>query len=227
MTGFEDLANLRLCAGAIDGTFVHIKKPALWGDTYWCYKNFIAIIMLAVCDHRCQFTFVDVGRAGCVGDAFTYRESSLRRLITSGEWLSEYAEDLDGVTVKPYLIGDSAFPLEQQLLKCYDRPTVPHHIRFNRALTSTRQKIKNAFGFLKGRWHILTDNYIRDPGFMKDVSLVCAALHNVCQRANCEYYSTWTVEEGNYVRVGPPLPQAPVHELMGGGDVRYTIAQTL
>ena len=68
MAGFRDLAQLPMCAGAIDGTFVHIKKPALWGDNYWCYKNFIAIHMLAVCDHRCQFTYVDVGRAGCVGD---------------------------------------------------------------------------------------------------------------------------------------------------------------
>ena len=77
MNGFRDIAQLRMCAGAVDGTFVHIKKPALWGDTYWCFKNFIAIHMLAECDHRCQFTNVDVGRAGCVGDAFSYAKSSL------------------------------------------------------------------------------------------------------------------------------------------------------
>ena len=121
MSGFRDLAQLQMCAGAVDGTFVHMKKPALWGDNYWCYENFIAIHMLAVCDHRCQFTYVDVGRAGCVGDAFSYGESSLRRRIVGGNWLQDSPQDFDGTTVRPYLIGDSAFPLEAQMRKCYDQ----------------------------------------------------------------------------------------------------------
>ena len=78
MASFQAAAGLPMCAGAIDSTFVHMLKPSVWGDTFWCYKNFIAILLLAVCDHRGHFTFVDVGSAGCVGDAFTYNESSLR-----------------------------------------------------------------------------------------------------------------------------------------------------
>ena len=33
--GFEQVAGLPMCAGAIDGTFVHMLKPSIWGDTYW------------------------------------------------------------------------------------------------------------------------------------------------------------------------------------------------
>ena len=55
--------------------------------------------MLAVCDHRCQFTYVDVGRAGCVGDAFSYAESSLRRRIIEGRWLRGNVQDFDGTVV--------------------------------------------------------------------------------------------------------------------------------
>ena len=227
MAGFRDLAQLPMCGGAIDGTFVHIKKPALWGDNYWCYKNFIAIHMLAVCDHRCQFTYVDVGRAGCVGDAFSYAESSLRRRIVGGTWLQGNEQDFDGTTVRPYLIGDSAFPLEPQLLKCYDQRDFQHQKKFNKALISSRQKIENTFGFYKGRWHILVDNFIRDPVFMRDVALVCAALHNVCQRANCEYNESWNVNPANYVRVGPALLPVAGLDMPGGGDVRFSIAQTL
>ena len=69
MNGFRDIAQLRVCAGAVDGTFVHIKKQAPWGDTYCCFTNVIAIHMLAICDYRCQFTYVNIGRAGCVVDA--------------------------------------------------------------------------------------------------------------------------------------------------------------
>ena len=32
MAGFRDLAQLPMCAGAIDGTFVHIKKLSLSGE---------------------------------------------------------------------------------------------------------------------------------------------------------------------------------------------------
>ena len=212
MAGFRDLAQLPMCAGAIDGTFVHIKKPALWGDNYWCYKNFIAIHMLTVCDHRCQFTYVDVGGAGCVGDAFSYAESSLRRRIVGGTWLQGNEQDFDGTTVRPYLIGDSAFPLEPQLLKCYDQRDFHHQKKLNKALISTM-----GAGI----------SFIRDPVFMRDMPLVCAALHNVCQRANCEYNESWNVNPANYVRVGPALLPVAGLDIPGGGDVRFSIAQTL
>ena len=96
MNGFRDIAQLRMCVGAEDATFVHIKKPALWGDTYWCF-----------CDHACQFTYVDVGKVGCVGDAFSYLKISLRRHNVVGSWLQGNVQDFDGTTVRSYIIGDS------------------------------------------------------------------------------------------------------------------------
>lgn len=227
LAGFQALADLPQCAGAIDGTFIHMLKPSLWGDTYWCYKNYIAIIMVAVCDHRCRFTFVDVGRAGCVGDAFTYGESSLRRKVHGGRWLNEAEVQIEDVVVKPFLIGDSAFPLEPQLMKCYDNPQYDHQTKFNKALISSRQKIENAFGFLKGRWHVLVDNHIRDPTFMRDVALACTALHNICQRANCQYSDTWNVQHANYVPIGPGHVAGPPADVHGAGDVRWAIASSL
>ena len=41
MNGFRDIAQLPMSVGAEDDTFVHIRKPALWGDTYWCFGNFL------------------------------------------------------------------------------------------------------------------------------------------------------------------------------------------
>ena len=57
----------------------------------------------------------------------------------------------------------------------------------NKAWISTRQKIEIAFGRLKCRLHVLVGNHIREPTFIRDVALVCAALHNVCERANCTF----------------------------------------
>ena len=107
------------------------------------------------------------------------------------------------MTVKPYLIGDAAFPLGPELMKNYDTSNHSHQNRFNAALTKTRQKIETAFGSLKGIWHILTDNCIRDPAYIRDISLVCESLHNVYERANCPYNAPWNVATSNYILVGP------------------------
>ena len=86
---------------------MHIKKPALWGYTYWCFRNFFAIHILAVCDHPCQFTYVDVSKVGCVGDAFCYAKISLQRHIVVGSWPQGNMLDFEGTTVRSYIIGDS------------------------------------------------------------------------------------------------------------------------
>ena len=39
MNGFRDTTPPQMCTGGEDDTFVHIKKPALWGDTYWCFSH--------------------------------------------------------------------------------------------------------------------------------------------------------------------------------------------
>ena len=59
--------------------------------------------MLAVCNHPCQFTYVVVGKVGCVGDAFCYAKISLRRHIVVGSWLQGNVQDFDGNTVRSYI----------------------------------------------------------------------------------------------------------------------------
>ena len=56
MVDFESLCGLPCCAGALDGTFMALKKPSEFGDSYYCYKKFVAIIVLACVDARSIFT---------------------------------------------------------------------------------------------------------------------------------------------------------------------------
>ena len=62
---------------------------------------------------------------------------------------------------------------------------------------------------------------------MRDVALVCAALHNIYQRANCEYNDKWNVDQANYVLVGQAHPPVLSAALPGRGDIRFAIAQKL
>jgi len=71
------LCGLPCCGGALDGTFMLITKPSDFGDTYYCYKHFTAIIVLGRVDARGIFTYVNAGRPGSVGDSYMYRHSLL------------------------------------------------------------------------------------------------------------------------------------------------------
>ena len=88
---------------------LHIKKPAPWGDKYWCFRNFCHSHASSV-NHPGQFTDVDVGKVGCVGDAFSYAKISLRRHIVVGSWRQGNVQDFDGTTVRSYIFGDSTYP---------------------------------------------------------------------------------------------------------------------
>ena len=87
MTDFEAHCFLPHCAGAIDGTFMFHKKPSKYGDSFWCYKHGHAIIVLGVVDARGIFTFVDVGRAGSVGDSVAWQRCTMRTKVENGEWM--------------------------------------------------------------------------------------------------------------------------------------------
>lgn len=113
-------------------------------------------------------------------------------------------------------------------MKNYAAATHPHQQQFNKALTKSRQVIEIAFGHLKGRWRILTRNFIRDPQFVTSVAMVCAALHNVCERANFPFDDTWCVDKGNYTLIGPRLPPLPLpNDMAYAQEVRLSLATNI
>ena len=109
-------------------------------------------------------------------------------------------------------------------MKCYETPAHSHQKKFNTALTSSRQKIENAFGFLRGRRRILTQNSIQNPEFMRNVALVCTVLHNICQCANCMSDTHWDVQPVDYVRIGPVPPAVCPEDNPAGAEVRFAVA---
>ena len=77
---FAEMDGLPGCAGAIDGCFIPIIKPAgPWGFKYWCYKHFHSIILMAVCDAKYRFSYISVGEPGSVGDSATFLRTTLSK----------------------------------------------------------------------------------------------------------------------------------------------------
>ena len=76
MEKFEQISNLPMCCRALDGTFMPIVKPEEYCDSYWCYKQYCAIVLFVWCivlfvwvDRFGLFTFVDAGVQGSFDDA--------------------------------------------------------------------------------------------------------------------------------------------------------------
>jgi len=161
-----------------------IEKPKMWGDSYWCYKKYAAIILFACVDARGRFTYVNAGQPGSVGDAFTWNNSDLKQFIERGDWLRipdgyERHMQMGGTTFRPYICADSAFALSPVIMKCYEVENPTHaQFNFNYALICTRRVAEGSFGRLKKRFPILKNSRLTSPVLTQFTAIVLCALQN-------------------------------------------------
>ncbi|XP_025996798.2 putative nuclease HARBI1 [Solenopsis invicta] len=78
---FENRWNFHNCIGALDGKHVMIQAPPHSGSTYYNYKLFHSLVLLAVCDAEYCFTFLDIGAEGRQSDGGVFRNSNLYKAL--------------------------------------------------------------------------------------------------------------------------------------------------
>ncbi|XP_050322662.1 uncharacterized protein LOC126754594 [Bactrocera neohumeralis] len=157
-TDFAQMWNMPNCVGAIDGKHIAIKCPPNSGSTYYNYKKFFSIVLLAACDAKYTFTAISVGAYGSQSDGGIFHATRF------GEDLLENRLPLPPDTPLPlsshpfpyYFVGDCAFPLKNNLMKPYPGVNITRAQRiFNYRLSRARRVIENAFGILTARWRVL------------------------------------------------------------------------
>ena len=120
---FEEKWHFPQCAGAIDGSHIPVRPPAMNHTDYYNRKGFYSVIVQEVVDANYLFRDIYVGWPGSVHDARVFINSSLYRKAMNKEILQDNIRELNGTNVPVSLIGDAGYPLLQWLLKPFPHNT--------------------------------------------------------------------------------------------------------
>ncbi|KAG8181030.1 hypothetical protein JTE90_024776 [Oedothorax gibbosus] len=160
--------------GAIDCTHVAIIAPP--DDDHHMERNFVnrknfhSINVQIVSDNNLKILNINAKFPGSTHDAFIWRASNLKTLLSQ-------------ITFKDcWLLGDSGYPLQFNMLTPFDAPSTSAQRRYNNAHTRGRCVIERLNGVLKSRFRCLrkhrTLSYM--PRSAARIINACAVLHNMC-----------------------------------------------
>ncbi|XP_049316586.1 uncharacterized protein LOC125779336 [Bactrocera dorsalis] len=191
---FWELWNMPNCVGAIDGKHIAIRCPLKSGSQFFCYKKFFSIVLLAVCDARYRFTYIDIGAYGSQSDGGIFQVSRFGKRLLNQKLPIPPAKNLPNTQQKTphFNVGDAAFPLGINLMRPYPGGMLPNEKEvFNKRLSRARRTIENSFGILVARWRVLLTTLHLFPENAEKIVLACVALHNFIMLNN--------VNESSYI----------------------------
>lgn len=180
--------------GALDGTHIPILAPAVDPNDYFNYKKYHSLVILALVNANCEFTYVNVGRPGGVNDATIFHGCQLKQLICNENEM----EDM-------HIIADGAFPLLKGLMKPYliTAQMSEAKTNFNARLSRARVIVEDAFGRLKGRWRILTKRADYNVPNLIEILKTCLILHNICQKYRDTFDNAWRIDLSEFEKEFP------------------------
>lgn len=192
MLKFKEVENCIIpqALGAIDGTHIPILTPATESKAdYFNRKQKHSVNTQAVIGSNLEFISVATGYPGSLHDARVLRNTEIFYRCENGEFLATPKDVIEQVTVRPLIIGDSAYPLSEWLIKPYrhagDLTQAQRY--FNRRLSGSRSIVERGFGLLKARWRCLLKRLDNEIENVSDVIISCFILHNICQISNEQY----------------------------------------
>ena len=179
----------------MDGKHIPLINPCNSGSTFFSYKNFFSIVLLALVDADYKFIHVDIGCQGRISDVGVFKNCDLYKLIANGEGnfpKGRQPPDMptlndsfllrsDWTSDVPYvIIADDAFPLSTFCMKPYAQSNLSDSKRiFGYRLSRGRRTTENAFGILSNRFRVLSSRMYLQPNNATKITLTCCLLHNI------------------------------------------------
>lgn len=170
---FRDVAGFMGVIGVLDVTHIPVKVPDSMKADYINKKLTHSIILMATCDSKKKFTFIDVGFPGSAHDS---------RVFTSSNLYTGIVQNAQAYFPSPsyHIIGDLAFTLSHHVMVPFkDTGRLTQlQVRYNKKLSKTRVIIEHTYRLLKGRFRRL--QYV-DAAINRVSSIVtaCCVLHNI------------------------------------------------
>jgi hypothetical protein len=179
-SGFKDIGGFNNVIGAIDGTHIILGiAPLKQPEIYWNRKKKYSIQCQGIVDYRGIFIDYEIGWPGSVHDAKVYRNSF---------FYQNFSTLIKGWD---YLLGDSAYPLSNFLIKPFTNTQNNLQIQFNVTHSLHRVVVENAFSRLKNRFCCLKELNVKKISTAVCLTECCIILHNFLEINN----DNWEIDE--------------------------------
>ncbi|ELU17168.1 hypothetical protein CAPTEDRAFT_195634 [Capitella teleta] len=154
-------------ASAPNELHLEMRSPANAGSSYYNYKRYHSIVLLAMVDANYCFIGLEIGAPESCSDAGVFDRSRLGRLILNGlhgippDALLPRAPHFGKLS---YVVVGRRITQEQQV--------------FNYRLSRARRVSENAFAQVASRWRIFRTKLAVDPPLAKKIVKASGLLHN-------------------------------------------------
>ncbi|XP_031327434.1 uncharacterized protein LOC116171573 [Photinus pyralis] len=205
---FMELWQFPQCVGALDGRHITFRSPKSAGSFYHNYKGDHSLVLLAMADACCKFTYINIGVNGRISDGGVFRDCTLSKAIQNNSLNFPQSRPLPGSSNNvPYVIvADDAFPLSTRILKPYPQRGLSHDKKiFNYRLSRARRIIEHAFGILANRFRVLLNPICLSPNKVEKITLACVALHNYLCTNSGQFYTDF--DEASIITLDTWKPQ--------------------
>ena len=173
---------------AIDGTHTRlVEKPLmkLILADYWNWHDHHSILLQGVCDANLLYWDVCVRASIGIHDTTYFQDLFLYKDFLEKFILQEPTILLGSQLVRPYIAGDSTYPLMIHIMKAFFDwgNDDMYKDAFDKTFRKGRNKIKNAFAQLKNSWKILKCLNFIIP-YAGQIIIVCFVLQKICRMNN-------------------------------------------
>ena len=171
------------CAIAWDGFHMYVSSKL---KSCFSFKKRYSMSNLGLVSYNKKFLYCAVRTRGSTHDARMLRNSAIYQKKFTGHTVPGRVINLgENGKIPLVTVGDTAFPKHAWLIKVFREDTSDRREKyFNKKVCSARIVCENAYGMLKGRFHILYKKTECRLFNLKYIVMASVMLHNLCIDVN-------------------------------------------
>lgn len=209
---FYTRTNFPNVIGALDGKHIRLIQPDNSGSSFFNYKKYHSMVLMAWTDADYKFIYIDVGAYGGSCDSSVFKNSNMgirleeNSLNIPNERILPH--DNNGKNMPFYLLADDAFGLSNNILRPYSKRNLSYEKKvYNYRHTRARRMVECTFGILANKWRIFHRGLDVNLDFAESIIKTCCVLHNLVR-----------IKDG--IQFKDTFYDAPLENIISHGDNR-------